>query len=177
MTSAVDEFELGARVGPPAPAPARRRRRGASPGLWVGLALAAVAVGVLAAPVAMPRASAEIPGWGGLGGVDWVMAEDDEADALSIARLAVESSTNYDSEGNIMGIVVVVAREVPEAPDDLVSSATAALSQMGFEQRLFTVLEDAAPHSHWVCEPMSEAAMCTALADPEITVHIDWPAS
>lgn len=174
---AVDEFELGSahvpRVDPP---PVMARRRGDRPSGCVGLAVAAVALGALAAPVTLPRAAAAIPEWGGLDGVTYVTVDDD-IDAVSLARDAVGFFASYDDERRPTGTVVVLLRDLPagERPaSSLVNPGADVGVQTTFDYDLFTALEAAANRSDWVCEPTGDQAVCTALADPEITLLVDW---
>lgn len=175
---AVDEFELdSASARPAARAGTSRRRRGDQPAAWVALAVAAVGIGSLAVPPVLPRATAELVDWGGLNGVTYVTVDDD-VDALSFARDAVDFFASYDSEGRPTGTVVVLFRHGTDADDQdptgVVDSADAAV-EMTFDSDLFVVLEAAAPRSDWLCEPSAGEALCTALADPETTVVIGWP--
>lgn len=182
---AVDEFELGSSHVPDvARRPAAARRRGDRPSGWFGLAIVTVSLGVLAAPVTLARTSAEIPQWGGLDAVTYVTV-DDGVDAVAIARDAVGFFASYDAERRPTGTVVVVLRDVPAAGDQLapdhhavvMDAATGALIETTLDRRMFGLLELAAPRSDWVCEPDGAQALCTALADTEITVFLDWPTS
>ncbi len=178
---AVDEFELGvAPVGAPAAASHSRERHRDRPDAWVALAVAAVGIGAFAAPPTLPRASAELPQWGGLDGFTSVMVDDD-VDAISLAREALGFFASFDAEGRPTGTVVVVLRRGPGAPDELapgqtgavLDTATGDLATMLLDPEVFTTLEAAAYRSDWVCEPSADHAICTALADPEITVVVD----
>lgn len=175
----VDEFDVAdASERPVVSAESSARRRGDPPSGWVALALGLVGIGVLTVPVLLPRASAEVPGWGGLSGIDWVTVDGD-VDAVELGQAFIDVSLTHDAEGRT-GSTVVMLQEPPEPGDGegtdvLMDTTTGALAfTWSFDYRLFDEFEQAAPRSDWVCEPAADRWHCTALADPEITAVVDW---
>lgn len=186
--AAVEEFEIGAASQPAlAPRASRPRRRGDRPGGWVALATAAVAVGMLIAPVTLPRNLGAAPGWAGLSVVTWVIGTD-ETDAVEVAGYILDAATTFTPDGDTVGEVVVVVRPAPPASESLspLDSAAAAAAEaavaetvveLGVDHGLFEILEAAADKTHWVCEPAAGEALCTAMTDPRLTIVVDWPTS
>lgn len=177
-----DEFDVAdAPVRPVASAGSSARRRGDRPGEWVAIAVTIVGIGILTAPVTLPRASAEVPGWGGLGRIAWITVEGD-VDAVELGQQIVDMSVARDADGRILSTVLMLVREeAPGAGDGLAPEAGTAVMNATtgeivgvLDHGVFADLEEAAPRSDWVCEPEANQLECTALADPEITVVVDW---
>lgn len=168
---AVDEFELSERHAlEVSPRLARARRRGDRPFGWLGLSLVAVALGVLAAPTTLPRASTDLPEWAGINSFMTVFATG-STDALDLARQALKGTETW-SGGDRAGTLVWISIDAQGAPASFYRQFE--LPGGSFLDKL----EAAAYGSDWVCEQAAaNEARCMALDDPEITMHIDWPAS
>lgn len=178
VMSAVDEFEPGEPALPARPPAARqpspRRRRHDGPDLWVGVAIAAVALGATAAPDTLPRASAALTEWEL--GVVYATADDRlyPDDALALADDLL--STIDDNGGQLGDAVVIVLPDSstdpdgPAGPDD---ASLEALEIVSIHDEVLRAVEAAGIQSDWVCEQAPEQTTCTALADPDITVVVD----
>jgi hypothetical protein len=149
-------------VSPASPPAVRRRRASMRPATWVAIALAAVLLGVLLAPTTAPRASAQIPGWGGLDSIVVMSVEPDD-DVLALARDAVDRTSATDENGDTVGSLVWAIRP----SEDWLSTAEAlevALAQIEFpEPEVLAEMETLAPGSDWLCQEIDAVAECTAL--------------
>ncbi|WP_420114229.1 hypothetical protein [Pseudactinotalea sp.] len=146
------------------------RRRSDRPTGWVALALGLVGIGVLTVPVLLPRAAADVPAWGGIGAIQWVVV-DGEIDAVDVGQAVVDTTVTHRAEGRT-GSTVVMLQAPPEpgdrdGTDVLMDTASGALAfTWTVDYRLFDELEQAAPRSDWVCEPAADQWRRGAKASP-----------